>query len=73
MTRVHLLVPFAGVDRPPPPVIDVPRPSMQLFDLQQAPPNAGSQLRLGQIAQQELGLEDPAHVTIGPMQAIPLG
>jgi predicted PurR-regulated permease PerM len=31
-----------------------------LLDLQQAPPNAGTQLRLGQVAEQELGLEDPA-------------
>jgi hypothetical protein len=41
-----------------------------LLDLQQAAPNAGSQLRLGQIAEQELGLEDPAHVAIAFCRAV---
>ena len=69
-TRVHLLVQLAGVDPPSPPVIHVPGQRVQLLDLQQAPPDARPQLRLGQIAEQELGLEDPAQVAIGPVEAV---
>src|SRR5205823_9266422 len=64
------LVQFAGVDPTPSAVIHIPGQRVQLLDLQQAPPNAGTQLRLGQVAKQELGFEDPAQIPIGPVEAV---
>src|SRR5260370_27543111 len=56
---------FAGVDPSSPPVIDIPRQCMELLDLEKPRPDACAQPRLGQVAEQEFGLEDAAQVPVG--------
>ena len=53
---------FAGVDSSSPSVIDIPRQCMELLDLEKPAPDACAEPRLGQVAEQEFGLEDAAQV-----------
>src|SRR5258708_15403407 len=56
---------FAGVDPSPPPVIDIPRQCMELLDLEKPALDTCAEPRLGQVAEQEFGLEDAAQVAVG--------
>jgi hypothetical protein len=49
---------YPGADPTLPPVRDVPGQRFELLELQQAPPDAGSQLRRGQVKKQR-GLTAP--------------
>src|SRR4029077_20085342 len=61
---------FAGVDSSSPPVIDIPRQCMELLDLEKPTPDACAEPRLGQVAEQEFGLEDAAQVPIGAVETV---
>ena len=61
---------FASVDPSSPPVIDIPRQCMELLDLEKPAPDACAELRLGQVAEQEFGLEDAAQVPVGAVEVI---
>ena len=61
---------FAGVDSSSPPVIDIPRQCMELLDLEKPAPDACAEPRLGQVAEQELGLEDATQVPVGAVEVI---
>jgi hypothetical protein len=67
---VHLLMQFAGVDSSSPPVIDIPCQCMELLDLEKPAPDACAEPRLGQVAEQEFGLEDAAQVPVGAVEVI---
>jgi hypothetical protein len=55
---VHLLPQLAGVDPAAPPVKDVPGQGVELLDLEQAAPDPAAQLRLREVLEDELCLED---------------
>ena len=59
---------FAGVDSSSPSVIDIPRQCMELLDLEKAASDACAEPRLGQVAEQEFGLEDAAQVAVGAIE-----
>ena len=61
---------FAGVDPSSTPVIDISRQCMELLDLEKPAPDARAQPRLGQVAEQEFGLEDAAQVAVGAVEVI---
>ena len=61
---------FAGVDSSSPPVIDIPRQCMGLLDLEKPAPDACAEPWLGQVAEQEFGLEDAAQVPVGAVEVI---
>jgi hypothetical protein len=63
-------VQFACVDPTSAAVIDVAGQGVQLLNLKQAFPDAGSQLCLGEVTEQELGLENPAQVSVGPVETV---
>ena len=69
-TGVHLLVQFARVDSSSPPVIDIPRQCMNLLALEKPTPDACAEPWLGQVAEQEFGLEDTAQVPVGAVGVI---
>ena len=68
--RVHLVVDLAGADAPPLPVVDGPRQGVELLDLEQAPPHLRPQLRLGHVLQHEFGLQRPAQLPVGGVEAV---
>ena len=55
---VHLLPQLAGVDPAPSPVKNIPGQGVELLDLEQAASDAAAQLRLREVLEDELGLED---------------
>jgi hypothetical protein len=61
---------FAGVDSSSPPVIDIPRQCMELLDLEKPALDTCAEPRLGQVAEQEFGLEDAAQVAVGAVEVI---
>ena len=61
---------FAGVDSSSPPVIDIPRQCMELLDLEKPASDACAEPRLGQVAEQEFGLEDAAQVPVRAVEVI---
>ena len=65
-TRVDL----AGADGPALLVVDGPRQGVELLDLEQAPPHLRPQLRLGHVLQHELGLQRPAELPVGGVEAV---
>src|SRR4029077_10504519 len=67
---VHLLPQLAGVDPAAPPVKDVPGQGVELLDLEQAAPDAAAQLRLREVLEDELSLEDAPEIPIGAVEPI---
>src|ERR1700751_2766080 len=61
---------FAGADSSSPPVIDIPRRCMELLDLEKPALDTCAEPRLGQVAEQEFGLEDAAQVAVGAVEVI---
>ena len=68
--RVHLVVDLAGADAPPLPVVHGPRQSVELLHLEQAPPHLRPQLRLRHVLQHEFGLQRPAELPVGGVEAV---
>jgi hypothetical protein len=67
---VHLLPQLAGVDPASSPVKNIPGQGVELLDLEQAAPDAAAQLRLRELLEDELGLEDAPEVPIGAVEPI---
>ena len=66
----HLLPQLAGVDPAPLPVKNIPGQGVELLDLEQAAPDAAAQLRLREVLEDELGLEDAPEVPIGAVEPV---
>ena len=67
---VHLLPQLARVDPAAPPVKDVPGQGVELLDLEQAAPDTAAQLRLREVLEDELGLEDAPEIPIGAVEPV---
>lgn len=69
-TAVHLLPQLAGVDAGTAAIEDISGERMHLLDLEQPATDPSSQLGLGHVVEDELGLQDPAQVAVRPVEAI---
>ena len=62
--------PLAGVDPAAPPLKDVPRQSVELLGLAQTTPDPPTQLRLREVLEDELCLEDASEIAISAVETV---